>query len=110
MLALPRLLEGNLGVEPPDHDLGSLQALQGDNLQERDRVAVIPLVHLPHNGQQVPHSLGLTTPQRSQKAGPLCSAGWSRRGKVVDVTEHDWGRHTELGGKNFMRYMVVEVG
>ena len=59
VLALPRLLESYFGVEPPHHYLSSLQALQGHNFQERDGVPVIPFVHLPYNGQQVPHTLRL---------------------------------------------------
>ena len=50
-LHLSRLLKGNLGVEPPDHDLGSLKTLEGHDLQEGDGVVIIPLVHLSYNGQ-----------------------------------------------------------
>ena len=60
VLALPGLLEGHLRIEPPDHDLSCLQALQGDDLQERYGVAVVPLIHLPHYGQEVPHALWLS--------------------------------------------------
>lgn len=55
------MLKGHLGVEPPDHDLGRLQKLQGHNLQEGDGVVVVSLVHFSYNEQQVPHSLGFTT-------------------------------------------------
>ena len=58
---LSRLLKGNLGVEPPDHNLGSLKTLEGHYLQEGDGIVIVPLVHLSYNGQQVPHSLGFTT-------------------------------------------------
>jgi hypothetical protein len=34
VLALSRLLEGNLSLEPPDHDLRCLEALQGHCLQQ----------------------------------------------------------------------------
>ena len=61
VLALSCLLECNLGVEPPDHYLGSLQALEGDNLQKGEGIAVVALVHLPHNREQVPHALRLPT-------------------------------------------------
>ena len=60
VLHLASLLECHLGVEPPDHDLGGLQTLQGHNLQQWDGVVVVSLVHFSNYGQEVPHPLRLS--------------------------------------------------
>ena len=45
VLHLAGLLECHLGVEPPNHYLSGLQALERHNLQQWDGVVVVSLIH-----------------------------------------------------------------
>ena len=87
---------GHLGVEPPDHDLVRLEALLRHDLQEGNAVAVIAAVHLAHDGEEVPHALGLAAAQGAQEGAPLGGRRRRRSGEVVDVAEHDGRGNAEL--------------
>lgn len=58
------------------------EALLSEDLEQRCRVAVPSLEHLPDDGQKVPDALGLSAPQRSQQTRPL-SRGRRLRGRQV---------------------------
>ena len=97
----------HLGVEPPDHDLVRLEALLRDDLQEGDAVAVVAAVHLAHDGEEVPHALGLSAAQRAQEGAPLGGRGRRGGGEVVDVAEHDGRGHAELD--EYLLDVLLEV-
>ena len=78
------------------HDLCRFQALLSDDLQEWYRVPVVPFEHFSDDGEEVPHSLRLSTSQGPKERTPLGGARGRRRRKVVDVTEHDRRWHAEL--------------
>ena len=89
------------------HDLCRFQALLSDDLQEWYRVPVVPFEHFSDDGEEVPHSLWLSTSQGPKERTPLGGARGRRRRKVVDVTEHDRRWHTELD-EDFLD-VVLEV-
>ena len=78
------------------HDLCRFQALLSDDLQEWYRVPVVPFEHFSDDGEEVPHSLWLSTSQGPKERTPLGGARGRCRRKVVDVTEHDRRWHAEL--------------
>ena len=89
------------------HDLCRFQALLSDDLQEWYRVPVVPFEHFSDDGEEVPHSLWLSTSQGPKERTPLGGARGRRRRKVVDVTEHDRGWNAELD-EDFLD-VVLEV-
>lgn len=67
-------------------DLLARHALLCDDLEERQRVAVSSLEHLSHDGEQVPHTLRLSSAQRPQQTRPLRRGRRRRVAEVVDIT------------------------
>lgn len=74
--------------EPPQcdptrgHYLLVGEALVSEDFQQGGSIAVPSLEHLPHDAKQVPDTLWLSTPQRTQQTCPL-SSGWRLRGRQI---------------------------
>lgn len=93
----------DLGVEPPDEDLLAGHALFRDDLQKRYGVTVIPLEHLAHDREEIPHALWLAASKWPKQRCPFGSGGWRSGAQVIDVAERRWrdkitsNRATEIG-------------